>query len=387
MYRALILDADDSACFAIQNALKGFGFSFQSFAEPNDALAYAQQTAPDLWFVRIELPSMSGFSVFNKIKRNDATKDIPIILYASDVSEDVFDRHKTLRSKAEGYLKLPVSHEQVVAVVGDILTIDRTALADGREIEVEMTSEIEFDDDIEVVSDEELNGSEDDFDLAAMMDDGDAVDAELSRALGDLTFPDSHETDSQPTTSFGLSDRPQDLSDVAEATQSAVVEAATVAQPDRTLLPPPRSRIAVEPITPTQTESTATAIDSAPVGLASFAAQPDMPSSSVDIEATDNDDLAEASEMAQDDERKLVELAASLERNIETPGGSLNASISTEGTGLGQRREMLNLKAQLVKKDRELLSIRDELETAQRGTLDERRKTRELHAQIGEIDW
>ena len=89
MFSALIIDADADARTRIEQSLEPFGLEFSSSPEPNEAMNLARTMTPDIIFLRVELPGASGFSVCNKLRRNDETKYIPLIMYASDVADDV----------------------------------------------------------------------------------------------------------------------------------------------------------------------------------------------------------------------------------------------------------------------------------------------------------
>ena len=110
VFSALIIDADDAARGAIEGTLQPFGFEFANSQDAPEAMTLARTATPDIIFLRVELPSASGFSVCNKLRRNEETKYIPLVMYASDVTDDVFDQHKNLKTHADEYLKLPLDN-------------------------------------------------------------------------------------------------------------------------------------------------------------------------------------------------------------------------------------------------------------------------------------
>ena len=107
MFSALIIDADEAANERIRSALRPYGFEFTATQDASEAMSLARTATPDIIFLRVELPNVSGFSVCNKLRRSDETKYIPLVMYASDVSTDVFDQHRNLKTHADDYLKLP----------------------------------------------------------------------------------------------------------------------------------------------------------------------------------------------------------------------------------------------------------------------------------------
>jgi len=60
-----------------------------------------------------ELPGANGFAVCNKLKKDERTRDIPLILLSSEESEETFAQHRQLRTRAEAYLHKPFAFEQL----------------------------------------------------------------------------------------------------------------------------------------------------------------------------------------------------------------------------------------------------------------------------------
>ncbi|MBK8238494.1 MAG: response regulator [Deltaproteobacteria bacterium] len=110
MFSALIIDADPDAARAIEVVLRPHGFEFTTTQDASDAMTLARTSTPDIIFLRVELPNVSGFSVCNKLRRNDETKYVPLVMYASGVSDDVFNQHRNLKTHADEYLKLPFAN-------------------------------------------------------------------------------------------------------------------------------------------------------------------------------------------------------------------------------------------------------------------------------------
>ena len=71
--------------------------------------------AADVAELSIELPRMNGFSVCNKLKRDPALKDVPLIIMSSDSSEETFEQHRRLRTRAEDYIHKPIAFEQLLS--------------------------------------------------------------------------------------------------------------------------------------------------------------------------------------------------------------------------------------------------------------------------------
>jgi len=122
-FSALIIDADEAASSSIRSALAPFGFELTATHDDSEAMSLAKTATPDIIFLRVELPHVSGFSVCNKLRRADETKYIPLVLYASDVSAEIFDQHRKLKTHADDYLVLPFRHGELVAAVRGLMQL------------------------------------------------------------------------------------------------------------------------------------------------------------------------------------------------------------------------------------------------------------------------
>ena len=123
MFSALIIDADGKTPTSIKNILAPYGFEFTITENGPEAVNVARQAAPDVIFLRAELPLTSGFSVCNRLRRHDDTRKIPLIMYSSNVSEDVFEQHRNLKTHADDYLRLPLDPERLLGAIRPFLTL------------------------------------------------------------------------------------------------------------------------------------------------------------------------------------------------------------------------------------------------------------------------
>jgi CheY-like chemotaxis protein len=104
-----ILLIENDAAFAeeMSGALEAMGFQVRVTGDGKDGLDLAKELRPDAIVLCVELPKLSGYSICNKIKKDDALKGIPLILTSSEATEEVFEDHKKLKVRAEEYLVKP----------------------------------------------------------------------------------------------------------------------------------------------------------------------------------------------------------------------------------------------------------------------------------------
>ena len=58
---------------------------------------------------------MNGFSVCNKLKKDPALKDVPLIIMSSESSDETFEQHRKLRTRAEDYVHKPIAFGELLA--------------------------------------------------------------------------------------------------------------------------------------------------------------------------------------------------------------------------------------------------------------------------------
>ena len=123
MFSALIIDADGKTPATLKSILAPYGFEFTVTENGPEAVNVARQAAPDIILLRAELPLTTGFSVCNRLRRNEDTRKIPLILYSSNASDDVIDQHRNLKTHADQYLRLPLDNDRLVGAVKAFLNL------------------------------------------------------------------------------------------------------------------------------------------------------------------------------------------------------------------------------------------------------------------------
>lgn len=121
-----ILIVDDEADFIelVKFRLSDLPCEFLVANDGVQALSQARQFKPDLILLDILLPDMDGLSVCEILKRQPATKKIPVI-FMSALSSDVTKR--TAAMQAEDFFTKPLDLERLVNRVRDLLSHETTA--------------------------------------------------------------------------------------------------------------------------------------------------------------------------------------------------------------------------------------------------------------------
>ncbi|MBN1611714.1 MAG: response regulator, partial [Polyangiaceae bacterium] len=113
----LIFESDPSFAQELESGLQRASCETTVADDANVGLQIAATRKPDLIVLTIELPRMNGFSVCNKLKRDPNLQGVPLIILSSDSTEETFEQHRRLRTRAEEYLHKPVSVDQLLPLM------------------------------------------------------------------------------------------------------------------------------------------------------------------------------------------------------------------------------------------------------------------------------
>lgn len=120
-----VLIVDDEkinvALFSAQLKSAAYATSFASNGE--EALAMAEQLRPDLILLDVMMPGMSGFEVASRLKANQSTRNIPIIMITA--LDDHASRLKGLECGAEEFLTKPVLGAELLLRVRNLLKLKK----------------------------------------------------------------------------------------------------------------------------------------------------------------------------------------------------------------------------------------------------------------------
>src|SRR6266536_964726 len=100
--KVLVFESDPAFAGELRTEFGRLGIVAQVVDDGNAGLTAAAAEKPDLILLSIELPRTNGFSVCNKLKKDPGLKDVPLIIMSSDSSDETFEQHRKLRTRAEG---------------------------------------------------------------------------------------------------------------------------------------------------------------------------------------------------------------------------------------------------------------------------------------------
>lgn len=112
--KVLVFESDSAFASELRNELGKLGCTTTVVEDGNAGLQTAASDKPDLILLSIELPRMNGFSVCNKLKKDAALREVPLIIMSSESSEETFEQHKKLRTRAEDYVHKPIAFGELL---------------------------------------------------------------------------------------------------------------------------------------------------------------------------------------------------------------------------------------------------------------------------------
>src|SRR5256885_14764136 len=146
--KVLVFESDPAFAGELRTELGRLGLVAQIVDDGYAGLSAAASEKPDLILLSIELPRMNGFSVCNKLKKDPSLKDVPLIIMSSESSDDTFEQHRKLRTRAEDYVHKPIAFGELLEHMRPLVTLN----GDGGEGEAIDLDDVEIEDDTSAIS-------------------------------------------------------------------------------------------------------------------------------------------------------------------------------------------------------------------------------------------
>jgi two-component system cell cycle response regulator DivK len=121
--RILIVEDDPRSMVLWNDFLKAKGYETLQTSAGWDAIHLARNERPDLILMDIRLPDISGLDATRLLKKDDQTKDIPIIAVTAFVSSG--DEANALESGCDAYLGKPVKIGSLLRMVESFFSSSR----------------------------------------------------------------------------------------------------------------------------------------------------------------------------------------------------------------------------------------------------------------------
>ncbi|WP_417318995.1 phosphate regulon transcriptional regulator PhoB [Emcibacter sp.] len=123
----LLIEDDQNLTELVRYNLEQEGFRVTCEADGEEGLISASDENPDLILLDWMLPNLSGIEICRRLRRENTTKNIPIIMLTARSEET--DRIRGLETGADDYITKPFSPKELIARINAILRRIRPALS------------------------------------------------------------------------------------------------------------------------------------------------------------------------------------------------------------------------------------------------------------------
>lgn len=123
--KILIVDDNIDTVELLRKRLRAEGFDTEEAYDGEEALKKVEETHPDLIILDIMMPKLDGYEVCTRLKSNEKTKFIPIIMLTA--KSDVESKVKGFDIGADDYVPKPFDYRELSARVKSLLTKKETS--------------------------------------------------------------------------------------------------------------------------------------------------------------------------------------------------------------------------------------------------------------------
>ncbi len=121
MSKVLVIEDDSFLRGVLARKLKEEGFEVLEAKDGEEGLQKAQEESPDMILLDIVLPEMDGFEVLSRLKDNEKSSHIPVIILSNLGQPD--ERERGLKLGAVAFLiKATLTPQEIVQEVKKYLT-------------------------------------------------------------------------------------------------------------------------------------------------------------------------------------------------------------------------------------------------------------------------
>ena len=118
-YKILIVDDEPDLIETLTIMLVNRSFVVLTAFDGNDGLIKAKDEQPDIILLDLIMPKMDGFEMIKRLKSDEATNTIPVIILTA--RSDTEARFKTHRYRADAYIVKPFHLPDLITKINQLL--------------------------------------------------------------------------------------------------------------------------------------------------------------------------------------------------------------------------------------------------------------------------
>ncbi|TNF45208.1 response regulator [bacterium] len=127
--KALVVDDSSYVRDLTRDLLTEAGLDVEIAVDGEDGLRVVRDLMPDIVLLDVQMPKVNGFVVCETLKKDEQTRDVPIILMSAVLDSESFEQHSTFKYRADAYLQKPFKKEELLDLVSKHVASNFTATA------------------------------------------------------------------------------------------------------------------------------------------------------------------------------------------------------------------------------------------------------------------
>ena len=119
--RVLLVEDNPPTVDVLEMELKHLGYEVRVATNGLEAVKMVVSAPPDLVVMDILLPELDGLEATRQIRKNPATRDIPIL--AATAKAMPGDKEKCLAAGCDGYIAKPFNHRELETAIAGVFKL------------------------------------------------------------------------------------------------------------------------------------------------------------------------------------------------------------------------------------------------------------------------
>ncbi|MBI3399174.1 MAG: response regulator [Deltaproteobacteria bacterium] len=144
----LVVDDNQDNVELLDALLSSRGYAILKAYNGEDALKIAEEARPHLIILDVMMPRMDGYEVCRRLKTNDKTRFIPVIILTALSDIDIEDKIKGIEAGADDFISKPFQKPELLARVRSLVRVKHLLeeLEDARNVIFSFATALDFND-------------------------------------------------------------------------------------------------------------------------------------------------------------------------------------------------------------------------------------------------